>query len=240
MAVEDVEWQERYGDQRYKAVSLNVIRVTLLTLFFSHVVVLPSMAVYLGSLDASISYLGYCIAAVCVGEFCATLPLSYWYDRRPAREVVAACLLLNAGGSILYAVAPSKNIVLVSRFIVGCSHGLQGPLLTLTGSLTNKYNRAPILESMRLMYTLAFILGAGLSAPITFVHTSSPGISVEKMDRVMRSLNGTGNATAVAAQAPGSFWLGGVAEHSITHGVMEPWAWIKRGMGSVSLEDRGT
>lgn len=74
MALEDVEWQERYGDQSYKATSLNTIRVVLAALFFSHVVVLPSIAVYLGSMNAPISMLGYCIAAVCVGEYCADIP----------------------------------------------------------------------------------------------------------------------------------------------------------------------
>lgn len=226
MALEDVEWQERYGDQSYKATSLNTIRVVLAALFFSHVVVLPSIAVYLGSMNAPISMLGYCIAAVCVGEYCADIPLSFWYDKRPAREAVAAALLINTAGSLLYALAPNQYVVLLSRFIVGCSLGVQGPLLTLVGSFTNRYNRARILESMRLMYTLAFILGAGLSAPITFVHMHSPGIPVEKMDRTLRHL--AGNKTASAHSSAG-LGFGGIVGRAITSGEVEPWEWIRGG-----------
>jgi len=63
MAVEDIEWQERYGDQSYKPRSLLAIRVALLSLFFSQMVVLPSLAVYLSSLHADTTMLGYCLGA---------------------------------------------------------------------------------------------------------------------------------------------------------------------------------
>ena len=63
MAVEDIEWQERYGDQSYKPRSLFAIRVALLSLFFSQMVVLPSLAVYLSSLHADTTMLGYCLGA---------------------------------------------------------------------------------------------------------------------------------------------------------------------------------
>ena len=132
--MEDVEWQERYGDQSYKGHSIAAIRVALLAIFFSQVVVLPSLAVYLSAMHASTWMLGYCVAATCIGELCANNLFSAWYDKRPAREVVVGSLVLNAVASLLYAAAPHHIFVLLSRFMVGLSAGVQAPLMTMVGN----------------------------------------------------------------------------------------------------------
>jgi len=196
MAVEDVEWQERYGDQSYKSRSILAIRVALLAIFFSQVVVLPSMAVYLSTLHASTSMLGYCIAATCIGELCAQNLFSMWYDRRPAREVVVGALVLNAGASILYAVAPHRIVVLFSRFLVGFAGGVQAPLMTMVGAFTNRFNRSEVLGAVRATYILAFILGAGLSTSVTFVHMHNPGLPLDSMQHKVPSYVSEGRAAA--------------------------------------------
>lgn len=196
MAVEDVEWQERYGDQSYKARSILAIRVALLALFFSHAVVLPSLAVYLSTLHAPTSMLGYCIAATCIGELCANNLFSMWYDGRPAREVVAGALMLNVFASILYSVAPHRIIVLASRFLIGFSGGVQAPLMTMVGAFTNRYNRAEVLGGIRATYMLAFILGAGLSTSVTFVHMHNPGLPLDAMQHSVPTYVSEGKAAA--------------------------------------------
>jgi hypothetical protein len=196
MALEDVEWQERYGDQSYKSGSLLAIRVALLALFFAQVVVLPSMAVYLSTLHASTSMLGYCLAATCIGEMCAHNLFSMWYDRRPAREVVVGSLVLNAFASILYAVAPHRIVILASRFLVGVAGGVQAPLMTMIGAFTNRYNRSEVLAAVRATYLLAFILGAGLSTSVTFVHMHNPGLPLDEMKHTVPSYVSAGQAAA--------------------------------------------
>jgi hypothetical protein len=196
MALEDVEWQERYGDQSYKSGSLLAIRVALLALFFAQVVVLPSMAVYLSTLHASTSMLGYCLAATCIGEMCAQNLFSMWYDRRPAREVVVGSLVLNAFASFLYAVAPHRIVILFSRFLVGFAGGVQAPLMTMIGAFTNRYNRSEVLAAVRATYLLAFILGAGLSTSVTFVHMHNPGLPLDEMKHTVPSYVSAGQAAA--------------------------------------------
>jgi hypothetical protein len=196
MAVEDVEWQERYGDQSYKPRSLLALRVAFFALFFSQVVVLPSLAVFLSTLHAPTSMLGYCIAATCIGELCANNLFSMWYDGRPAREVVVGALLLNVLASILYSVAPHRIFVLASRFVVGLSCGVQAPLMTMLGALTNRYNRAEVLGGVRATYMLAFIIGAGLSTSVTFVHMHNPGLPLDAMQHSVPTYMSEGRAAA--------------------------------------------
>eukprot|EP00286_Rhodomonas_abbreviata_P017102 CAMPEP_0181325386 /NCGR_PEP_ID=MMETSP1101-20121128/20893_1 /TAXON_ID=46948 /ORGANISM="Rhodomonas abbreviata, Strain Caron Lab Isolate" /LENGTH=199 /DNA_ID=CAMNT_0023433681 /DNA_START=274 /DNA_END=869 /DNA_ORIENTATION=+ len=181
MAVEDFEWQERYGDQSYKSTSLETIRVAFFALQFAQLVVLPSLAVRLATLHGSVSILACSLAACCIGELTASKLFSYWYDRRPAKEVVVSALILNAVASVGYSLSPSGWCVLLSRFMVGFAGGVQGPLLTMVGSMTNKHNRSEVLGSMRAMYLLAFILGAGLSSTASYVHMDAPGIPLDKM-----------------------------------------------------------
>ena len=194
MAVEDVEWQERYGDQSYKAHSLRAIRVALLAIFFSQAVVLPSLAVYLSTLHASLNMLGYCLAATCLGELCANNFFSMCYDQRPAREVVVGALILNVIASLLYAAAPHRFFVLASRFVVGLSSGVQAPLMTMVGAFTNRYDRPEILGSMRSMYVLAFVLGAGVSTSVTFVHMYNPGLPLDAMQHSVPTYVSQGKA----------------------------------------------
>jgi len=196
MAVEDVEWQERYGDQSYKSRSILAIRVALFALFFSQVVVLPSIAVYLSTLHASASMLGYCLSATCIGELCANNLFSMWYDKRPAREVVVGALVLNVFASILYSVAPHRVFVLASRFLVGFASGVQAPLMTLVGVFTNRYNRAEILSTVRSTYILAFIVGAGLSTSVTFIHMHNPGLPLDTMQHKVPGYVSEGRAAA--------------------------------------------
>ena len=77
MAVEDIDWQEQYGDQSHKREGLRSIWVTLLALHISQAVVLPTMYELLLSMHARALMLGYCFAATCPGEFPAATGLLY-------------------------------------------------------------------------------------------------------------------------------------------------------------------
>ena len=121
-------------------------------------------------------------AATCIGELCFNSLFSIWYDKRPAREVVVGALLLNTFACIAYATAPHHFFVLISRFIAGAAAGVQAPLMTMVGAFTNRYNRAEILGTVRSTYLLAFILGAGFSTSVTFVHMVNPGLPLDSME----------------------------------------------------------
>jgi MFS family permease len=108
MAVEDIEWRERYGDQSYKTRSLVAIRVAFMALTFSQTIILPSLPSFLSALHSHPSMVGYCLAAQCLGELCLTQAFSYYYDKRAAREVVTVALLMCAVGSLCYSAAPHR------------------------------------------------------------------------------------------------------------------------------------
>lgn len=172
MAVEDIDWQERYGDQSHKREGLRSIWFTLLALHISQAVVLPTMYELLMSMHSRALMLGYCFAATCLGELCAGPIFSMWYDKRPAKEAVIAALLVNAGGSFLYAMSPNSLTVLFSRFLVGCGCGVQSILWTMVGGFTNRDNRDEVISSMRMLRHLGFIIGVGLAAVATWQHDS--------------------------------------------------------------------
>uniref|UniRef100_A0A7S0MJY6 Major facilitator superfamily (MFS) profile domain-containing protein n=1 Tax=Cryptomonas curvata TaxID=233186 RepID=A0A7S0MJY6_9CRYP len=174
MAVEDIEWRERYGDQSYKSRSLIAIRAAFLALTFSQTVILPSLPAFLSVLHSHPSMVGYCLCAQCLGELCTTHIFSRWYDRRSAREVVTVALMINAAGNLLYAAAPHRMAVLASRFIVGSAFGVREVLMTLIGGFTHQGNRAQVLSSMRSMHIVALVLGLGLAAVATFWHMPAP------------------------------------------------------------------
>ena len=108
MAIEDIEWRERYGDQSYKVRSLFAIRAAFLALTFSQTIILPSLPSFLSALHSHPSMVGYCLSAQCLGELCFTQVFSHFYDRRSAREVVTIALLVCAAGSLCYAAAPHR------------------------------------------------------------------------------------------------------------------------------------
>jgi hypothetical protein len=182
MAVEDIDWQEQYGDQSHKREGLRSIWVTLLALHISQAVVLPTMYELLMSMHARALMLGYCFAATCLGELCAGPVFSMWYDKRPAKEAVVAALMLNAGGSFLYAVSPNSLTVLFSRFLVGCGCGVGSVLWTMVGGFTNRDSRDEVISSMQMLRHLGFIIGVGLAAVATWQHDSPAvfGRSVKK------------------------------------------------------------
>jgi len=95
MAVEDIDWQEQYGDQSHKREGLRSIWVTLLALsdalHISQAVVLSTMYELLLSMHARALMLGYCFAATCLGG----LPV-------PAATGICRACLLHVGSTIYF------------------------------------------------------------------------------------------------------------------------------------------
>ena len=140
----------------------------------SHTICLPSISSYLAGFHSESIMLGYCISAVCLGELCSTPLFSRWYEVAPARDLAMAALAISTVGSVLYAVAPNDMCVLASRFIVGMAAGVQGPFYSMAAGLCKDHERLDTLLAVRSMHTAAFVLGTGVAAMATFVHTPAP------------------------------------------------------------------
>ncbi|EKX37912.1 hypothetical protein GUITHDRAFT_115887 [Guillardia theta CCMP2712] len=157
--------------QRARAANM----MTLLALFFAETVVLPSLSSYLAAFHAESTMLGFCIAATYVGSIC-TAPLFSWlYTVTSARDLCLLAIVLAATGSLFYALAHSVIAILSARFLVGCAAGVQGSLVAMSSGICRREDRYNTVVAMKSLYSAAFILGSGLAAVATFVHTPAPG-----------------------------------------------------------------
>jgi hypothetical protein len=154
---------------------MSAISSTVFAVVFAHTICLPSISSYLAGFHSQSVMLGYCISAVCLGELCSTPLFSMWYEHAPARDLAMGSLAISAIGSVLYAVAPNDYFVLLSRFIVGLAAGVQAPFFSMAAGLCKVNSRFDTLVALRSVHTAAFVLGTGVAAVATFVHTPAPG-----------------------------------------------------------------
>ena len=165
--------------------SMSAIYSTVFALAFAHAICLPSISSYLAGFHSESIMLGYCISAVCLGELCATPFFTRWYETAPARDLAIAALAISTVGSVLYAVAPNDIYVLASRLLVGVAAGVQGPFLSMAAGLCKDHERYDTLVAVRSMHTAAFVLGTGVAAVATFVHTPAPITSLNHLQHMM-------------------------------------------------------
>ena len=165
--------------------SMSAIYATVFALAFAHAICLPSISSYLAGFHSQSIMLGYCISAVCLGELCATPIFARWYETAPARDLAIAALATGTIGSVLYAVAVNDVYVLASRFLVGMATGVQGPFLSMAAGLCKEHERYDTLVAVKSMHTAAFVLGTGVAAVATFVHTPAPVSPLNHMEHMM-------------------------------------------------------
>lgn len=164
MAIEDVEWLDRFGDQSYKQRSKWAILFILASLSFSLAIVYPSLPQVLLTFDASMSSLGHAIALPFIMEL-ASMPLySVWYNSRPIKEPVIAGLLLSALGSLIYANAATSIHVIAARSLIGLGSGFQLPLIVCSSSLMSRENMVRAYAHQSFMHLLGFLLASGVAA----------------------------------------------------------------------------
>ena len=182
MAIEDVEWLDRFGDQSYKQRSKWAILFILASLSFSLAIVYPSLPQVLSTFDAGMSSLGHAIALPFVMELASTPLYSLWcfhpfphfiyvtsntqprYNARPIREPVVVGLALSAIGSIIFANAASSFQVILARCLIGVGSGFQLPLIVCSSSLMSKENMVRAYAHQSFMHLLGFLLASGVSA----------------------------------------------------------------------------
>ena len=175
--------RQHLDEQRER--SMSAISSTIFVTTFSHAICLPSISSYLAGFHSQSIMLGYCISAVCLGELCATPFFSQWYEAWPALHLAMGALAISAVGSVLYAVAPNDVAVLASRFIVGMAAGVQTPFMCMAAGLCPEHERYDTLVALRSMHTAAFVLGTGVAAVATFVHTPAPLSPLNHMQHMM-------------------------------------------------------
>lgn len=164
MAIEDVEWLDRFGDQSYKVRSKWAILFILASVSFSLAIVYPSLPQVLLAFNASMSSLGHAIALPFVMELISAPLYSLWYNSRSIKEPVITGLFLSAIGSIVYATATSGSQIILARCLVGLGCGFQLPLIVCSSSLMSKENMVRAYAHQLFMHLLGFLLASGVSA----------------------------------------------------------------------------
>lgn len=127
--------------------------------------------------------LGWLGTAFILPHALATLPVGWFGDRVDRRRLVALGLTVASLGSILGAVAPTFDLVLASRFLVGLGLAAIVPVANaVLGQLYAGARKAFALAIFNLGLFVGgvagFGLGAGLGFPLGWIVVAAPGFLV--------------------------------------------------------------
>lgn len=100
-------------------VSIYVVYWITLVSEASRGLMLPSTWPYLQSLGGTKGMLGVFVASFSVGRMLTTIPLGYLSDKFSTASVLMVASAIQVAGHMVYAVAPSVWVLLVSRTVVG-------------------------------------------------------------------------------------------------------------------------
>ena len=133
--------------------------------------------------DVDESALGWLGTAFMLPHALATLPVGWWGDRVDRRRLVALGILAWSGGGVLGAIAPTYELVIASRLLVGLGTAAVVPVANaVLGQLYGGPRKAFALAIFNLGLffggAVGFGLGAGLGFPLSFIVVSLPGVLV--------------------------------------------------------------
>ncbi len=127
--------------------------------------------------------LGWLGTAFMLPHALATIPVGWLGDRTDRRRLVALGALLWTGGSVLGALAPTFELVVASRFLVGLGTATVVPVANaVLGQLYRGPGKASALAIFNLGLFLGgvvgFGVGAGLGFPVSWLVIAAPGLVV--------------------------------------------------------------
>ena len=110
--------------------NITTILFTVLIADAARGIVLPSLNAGIFAQGGSVADVGSAVSAVALGRGTATLPFSYWSERRTTRESLLIATVIASAGHLVYAfVAGKENLLmatLASRYLVGFGTGIMG------------------------------------------------------------------------------------------------------------------
>jgi predicted MFS family arabinose efflux permease len=130
--------------------------------------------------DGQLGWLG---TAFILPHALATLPAGWFGDRVDRRRLVALGLVIASAGSVLGAFAPTFELVLASRFVVGLGLAAIVPVANaVLGELYGGAKKAFALAFFNLGLFLGGVVGFGAGAalgfPLGWIVTAAPGVLV--------------------------------------------------------------
>eukprot|EP01113_Clastostelium_recurvatum_P004583 TRINITY_DN12024_c0_g1_i1.p1 TRINITY_DN12024_c0_g1~~TRINITY_DN12024_c0_g1_i1.p1 ORF type:complete len:537 (-),score=108.89 TRINITY_DN12024_c0_g1_i1:32-1642(-) len=144
-------------------------------------IVLPSMWSYLTvQFNQSISVVGWAVCLNSLGSFLGSPLMSFWYERRTAREVLAFSLAAMMLGNVMYAVAGNPAVILVSRALVGLSSANYTIVQNYLFLATQSSDRTKIMAYNSAANMLGFTFGPILASTLSLlpVITLAPGAEI--------------------------------------------------------------
>ena len=127
--------------------------------------VAPSVPFYLQQLNAPSNILGFVVSLYSVGQIFGS-PMSGWLSSERhvcSRTILTISSTLGIFSSLLYALIPQYNWLIISRFFTGISAGFEFTTeLTFIAHVTTISERTTFLASVTACNVLGFILGPAL------------------------------------------------------------------------------
>lgn len=133
--------------------------------------------------DVTPAQLGWLGTAFMLPHALATLPLGWQGDRVDRRRLVALGITLWSIGGVLGAVAPTYDLVIASRFLVGLGTAAVVPVANaVLGQVYDGTRKAFALAIFNLGLffggAIGFGLGTSLGYPLSWIVVSAPGVLV--------------------------------------------------------------
>lgn len=133
-----------------------------------YAIVLPSIHDYLNSIGAETNYMGLVISALSFGAMISAPIYGKLTDRlQKAVYTLRFGMLFSICGSLMYFLFPTKNMIVLPRFIGGIGWGLEGALMGQIGRTFNQESKTAKFASVLMMRQFGVVLGPSC---ILFLH----------------------------------------------------------------------
>lgn len=143
---------------------------------FGMFVILPVFAIYAEKLPGgdNLTMVGIAIGAYGLTQAILQIPFGWWSDRWGRKPVIYTGLLIFAVGSVVAAMAPNIEMVIVGRILQGAG-AVSAAVIALASDLTREEHRTKSMAMIGSTIGLAFALSL-VAAPWLAHHVGVPGI----------------------------------------------------------------
>ena len=136
---------------------------------------LPSLPFLNEQLGGSPSVLGWIIASFSLGQLIGSPLLGQISDRVGRKPVLAASILVGVVGNVMYAMAPTPMLLVLSRAIAGAAAGNLSVARAYIAEVTVPERRTAAMGLAGAAFGLGFMVGPGIGALVADLGLRAPG-----------------------------------------------------------------
>lgn len=164
---------DRAVTQRPNKLSLVVVLVVAMTLSVEYAVIIPSVWLYLKSFDSTVTETMLGLVIGCYGGTSLVLQplIGFWIDtRRCLKEVIVFQVWAVVFGNLLYFIAWSVPMVIVSRIVSGVGGTIFLSVSVYIIRSTTEEQRSPAFAMLQACMMLGMVVGPALNYPLSKIN----------------------------------------------------------------------